>query len=135
MESFRFRSSERVLSAHLIRVLRQFTLLGISELQARAASGQPLLEYPIFDNDWQESKRTIMRLLARIESGELPLQIYECDEVAGYPPEEELLSIEGFKERLQTLREIALEQDMAQQLELGYIESPEEYEPLDEDEA
>lgn len=134
MDSFRFKSSERVLSAQIIHALRQFTVLGISELKARAASGQPLLEYPIFDNDWQDSKRTMMRLLAHIESGKLPLEIYEYNEVAGYSPEEELLSRGRFKERLQMLREIALEQDMAQQLELGYIESPEDYEPLDVDE-
>ena len=135
MNSFRFKSSERVLSSQTIRVLRQFTVLSISEIRTRAANGQTLLEFPIFDNNWQDSRRIIMRLLARIDSGQLPLDIYECSEVRGYSPEEELQPIGRFRERLQMLHEIALEQDMARQLELGDIQSPEEYEPPDENEA
>ena len=135
MESFRFRSSERVLSAQVIHALRQFTVLDISELKARAASGRPLLEFPILDNNWQESRRTIKRLLARIERGELLLDITEYSEGDGFAPQEEPLSAAALKERLHVLREINIEQDMASQLEMGYIKSPREYEPTDEDEA
>ena len=135
MESFRFRSSQRVLSAQVIHALRQFTLLDISELKARAAGGRPLLEFPILDNNWQESRRTIKRLLARIEQGDLLLDITEYREGDDFAPQEEPLSAAGLKERLHVLREINIEQDMASQLEMGYIKSPREYEPTDEDET
>lgn len=133
MQSFRFKSSERILSARVIRIMRRFTTLGIRELKARAASGQPLLEFPILDNNWQESQRIIKRLLALIEGGELPLDIAEYNE--GCIPEEEALSPDGLESRLQMVREIKLQIDMETQLRLGEIGSREEYEPDDEDEV
>jgi hypothetical protein len=134
MHTFRFKSATQVLTPQAIHAIRSFAPLGVSEIRRRAAEGLPLVEFPIFDNTWHDAKPILRRLVAAIDEGSLPLSIYEHFGSAEFPSKEEALTPAEFTERLAMLRGIELEQDRATQLEEGYIQSPEQYDPpTDED--
>lgn len=132
--SFRFKSSKRQLNAAEIGALRKVCGLSITEVQRRAAADLALFDIPVFSGDWPNAKPRLVSLLAAIEQGSLPLRALLLEESSG-PPTEEELTVPQARERLQTFREIALEQDLHQQLESGHIASPGEYVPPPENEA
>src|SRR5438105_1241596 len=104
MNSFRFKSNTPKLSVHVIVAIRQYNgSLSIADIRSRSERGQPLLEFPIFEQQWGDSKQVLLRLLREIESGILPLTIFEYNEFESSSPEEESLTIEQFKARLESL--------------------------------
>lgn len=133
--SFRFKASHLDLNAKELAVLRRFSLHSISEIQRRASSQESLLDIPVFSGEWPASKAKVVALLEVIEAATLPLEVYSVQVQEGSQEVEERLSVEKARQRLQFLREIALEQEMQAQLEEGHISSPEEYTPLPENEA
>ena len=115
--------------------MRRVSPHSISEIQRRAASGESLVDVPVFSAEWPECKARVVSLLAGIEDATLPLLAYSVQAHAGSLESEEALSVGQARDRLAFLRGIALEQDRQAQLEEGFISSPEEYVPLPESEA
>ena len=132
MSSIRFRAAKQNLVPLDIAAIRRVCDLSISEIQRRALASEWLFEIPIFSGEWPKTKPHLVSLLKAIQVGDLPLLVSDYSDTTN---EDELLSITKAFERLQYYREIALEQDMLAQLEMGYISKPEEYEPPNEDEA
>lgn len=132
---FRFKPSHPDLSAPQIAAIRRISPHSIGEIRRRAVAGESVLDIPVFSGEWPASKAQVVALLQGIEAGTLPLAVYAARESAGTPDSEEHLGVEKARQRLQFLRDIALEQDMHAQLEAGHIASPGEYTPLPEDEA
>lgn len=127
---FRFKPSHPDLSAREIADLRRISQHSIGEIRRRAAAGESVLDIAVCSGDWPASKAQVVALLQGIETGRMPLAVY-----AAHGAEEEHLGVAKARQRLQLLRDIALEQDMQAQLEAGHIGSPEEYTPLPDDEA
>lgn len=132
---FRFKASHSHPSAGEIVALRSVSGHSISEIKRRAAAGEALLDIPTLSGEWPRSKRLVISLLNQIESGALPLAVYLVEEADESAESEEPVTVEQARDRLRFLREISIEQDMLMQLEQGVISSPDEYTPLDDDEA
>lgn len=128
MNTIRFRSSQERPNADELRVLRQFTNLGISEIRRRAEAGQSLLEFSAFDRDWQTNRIRLVEIVRGMANGSLPFTAIEV-----VSDTEEDLSLQQLLERLRHLRSIEIETQMHTMLELGEIESPEEFEPYDDE--
>ena len=133
--SFRFKASHAGLSAPEIAALRCVSLHSVSEIQRRSSSQESIVDVPVLSGEWPASKARVVALLQGIENGSLPLAVYSVRVRAKSSETEEHLTVQEARQRLQFLREGALEQDMQAQLEEGYISSPEEYKPLPENEA
>ncbi|EJE53094.1 hypothetical protein PMI14_02168 [Acidovorax sp. CF316] len=136
---FRFKPSHQDLSAPQIAAIRRISPHSIAEIRRRAVANESVLDIPVFSGEWPASKAQVMALLHGIEAGTLPLAVFDAAISAGAPAQdsspEQPLTVAQARQRLQVLRDIALEQDMHAQLEAGHIASPEEYTPLPEDEA
>lgn len=132
---FRFKVSHSHLSAGEIVALKSVSGRSISEIKGRAAAGKALLDIPTLSGEWPRSKRLVVSLLDQIEGGTLPLAVYLVEEVDESVESEEPVTVGQARDRLRFLREISIEQDMLMQLEQGFISSPDEYTPLDDDEA
>lgn len=136
---FRFKPSHQDLSAPQIAAIRRISPHSIAEIRRRAVANESVLDIAVFSGEWPASKAQVMALLHGIEAGTLPLAVFDAAISAGAPAQdsspEQPLTVAQARQRLQVLRDIALEQDMHAQLEAGHIASPEEYTPLPEDEA
>ncbi len=132
MSSIRFRAGKKQLLPSELAAIRRASNLSISEIQRKALIAEWLFEIPIFSGEWPNSKPQLVNLLKAIQAGSLPLLVFEYSETT---LEEQALSITQAFQRLQYFRDIALEQDMRTQLEMGYISSPEEYVAPSENEA
>ena len=132
MTLIRFKSASPQLSAEVLRELRRVTPLSISELRKRAERGEPLLDFQVF-HAWDETKRSMRRVLELIESGRLPLLIVEYRHPSGFPEREELLTPAQLRQRFEHWKQISNETQMHAELEEGYIQSPQEFIPSDED--
>lgn len=128
--AFRFKPSHPGLSAPQIAAIRRISPHSIAEIRRRAVASESVLDIPVFSGEWPASKAQVVALLHSIETGQMPLAVYAA---RGF--EEEHLGVAKARQRLQLLRDIALEQDMHAQLEAGHIASPGEYTPLPEDEG
>ena len=133
IESFRFKCRPQKLNAATIKQLRNFVDFGIDEIKLRAEQRLTLLEYPIFNNDWQENRKIIKKLLDFMNAGQLPLEVYRHTVFDDDSLLEEQLTIQDAYEALIELQRIELEQDMLSQLEAGHIASRDEYIQNDED--
>lgn len=127
--TLRFKSSKQHLTASEVGALRGACDLSIAEIRSRAATDVFLLEIPVFSGEWPKSKPRLLSLLAAIENGSLPMRVLMVDESSDSSGCEEELTVLQAREQLSRFREIALQQDMHQQLSLGHIKSEEEYVP------
>ena len=129
MTTLRFRSTETTLSARLISRLRQLTHLPISEIRERAKQGEPLLEVAAFTNQWKEDRHTLVDVARGIESNDLPFAVTEvCEDGT-----ESDVSATMLRNLIDHFRGIELETQRDTMLELGEIESPDQFVPYDED--
>jgi hypothetical protein len=120
------------LSSREISAIRRECTLSISEIKERAGRSDWLFEIQVFTGDWPAGKPSLVRLLAEIESGRLPLTVSEHSDTTG---EDEPLTVPEARARIQFFREIAIEQQRMSQLESGHIAHPEDYVPPSNDEA
>ena len=128
MTTIRFRPYNSKPTADELRKIRHFTDLGISEIRRRAESRQSILEFVAFDGNWQTNRALLVQIAQEMANGTLPFSAVEV--VSGV---EKDIDIQQLRERLRHLRSIELETQMHTMLELGEIESPEEFEPYDND--
>lgn len=117
------------LAAQHIALLRKLSGRSIAEIREAAAIGASVLDIDIFGSAWQED-RLLLRDLSRLYSAASPGFILREADEAG---QDETLSAEMLKDRLQFWRGIELEQQRQSDLQMGYIESEDAFEPHDED--
>ncbi len=116
------------LSVSDIKVLRDLTGESISFIKAAAANSAPIKKYPFFENNWQELRLELKRLVDDWSNREVPF-ILRDDE--GHDQEE--IGITDLRSMLQGARSIEQEQEMASDLEMGYIKKKEEFKPHEKD--
>lgn len=113
-----------------LKLLRQISNLSISEIRQAATDQNPIKFFEEFSGTW-ETDRIGLSLLAKkyADAESLPYQfaIIEDEEI------EEFLSADDLYDHLKHLRHIELETQRNSDLENGYISSPDEFEPHDED--
>lgn len=111
-----------------IGVLRDITGEPIASIRSAAANQTPIKQYPFFESDWQEIRLELKKLVDDW-SNQIPPFFLRGDE----DHDQEEISIADLRNLLQRARSIELEQEMASDLEMGYIKSREEFEPHEED--
>lgn len=101
----------------------------MAEIRDRAERGEPLLEISAFTNQWHDDRHMLVELARGIESDDLPLAVTEVSEEGA----ESAVSATMLRNLLDHFRSIELEAQRDTMLELGEIESPDQFEPYDGD--
>jgi hypothetical protein len=113
-----------------VKILRSLCSQSISEIKAASRNGVPVLSIESFEGDW-ESNRKILAKVAREYQVSGGVYFFVRTKEAEF--DAEFLSPEEYIESLQGLRELELEAQLNSDLEMGYISSPEEFVPHDEE--
>jgi hypothetical protein len=101
----------------------------MSEIRDRVKQGEPLLEVSAFTNQWQDDRHMLVDLARGIESKELPFTVTEVYEDGT----ESDVSATMLNNLLVHFRGIELQTQCDTMLEQGEIESPDQFEPYDQD--
>ncbi|WP_145449304.1 hypothetical protein [Gimesia panareensis] len=113
-----------------LKILRTLTEMGLAEIKAAAAHQTAIRQIRIFEGDWQSERQVLAKVYHQNRSEQpVPWRVRERDEFG----EEEFLSPDGLKSRLEYWRSLELETQRNVDLESGLIATPEEFEPHDED--
>lgn len=128
--TLRFRHAQTALPISEIPRLRELTSLSIGELRSRVADGVPLLEISAFENDWDHAREMLATLANEIATGSLCLSISELEDSDN---DETPLTIEDLRGVLSHYREIELQDQRSEDLRMGVIHDPSEFEPHDDD--
>ncbi len=120
---------KRSLTPALIAVLRRISPLSISEIQRAADSRGSVRDIRVFGTDWEEDRTLLAELWQSYAKGDAPFDVFEQYR-DGIP---EHLLADQLKARLRYFRAIELDQQLQVDLENGFIGSPEEFVPHDDD--
>ncbi|WP_336366437.1 hypothetical protein [Marinobacter sp. C2H3] len=113
-----------------IAQLRKLFGSAISDIKLASKLRKPLVEIEPFTTNWDEEKFYLAKLYRLlVGQASVPFEILEGSSLE----DAEFLSSGALYSRLATLREIELEQQRLTDLEMGYIGSPEEFRPHDQD--
>ncbi|PHS06239.1 MAG: hypothetical protein COA78_14455 [Blastopirellula sp.] len=112
-----------------IKKLRTLCNCSISELKSASKNREVIQEYLIFEGQWAETRNKLKELADDWQKADLPFSIYLSDEQA----RDEFEDVASFTSYLKHLRQIEVEQQMATDLEQGYINSRDEFIEHDED--
>jgi len=129
--TLRFRCTEKTLPASMIKQLCDITDLPIGELRSRVTAGASILNIGAFEDDWDENRTRLAAIIHEIINGSLPLSVSgaeDDDEDEGSP-----LDVEGLINMLRHYREIELQDQRSEDLRMGVISDPSDFEPHDED--
>lgn len=118
------------LTAADIKVLRTISHASISAIQAAVATGQSIQEYRFFEGDWEDVREALKQLHDEWINKIPPFRLIEVDDFGG---DEEMISLADLYIMLKNARAIETQQPQATDLEMGYIECPEQFEKHDED--
>lgn len=111
-------------------MLRTLCRKSILEIKQAAQAHMPIMTIEPFSTDWESDKTYLVRLKELLNGQtDIPLAVYEGD----ITEDANVLSAEAFNHYLGTLREIELEQQRQNDLETGYIVSPDAFQPHDQD--
>ena len=128
--TLRFRYALTTLCVSDIPRLRALTNLSIGELRMRVAERAPLLEISAFENDWDHAREMLSFLADEIATGSLRLSISRLEED---DDDETPLTVENVHDVLSHFREIELQDQCSEDLRMGVIRDPSEFEPHDDD--
>ncbi|MBU2709054.1 hypothetical protein KCM76_23865 [Zooshikella marina] len=117
---------EKNLSTADIKVLREITNESLSSIKEASIKGNSIIEYKFFEGDWENVRETLKQLYVRWENDPPPFTLIETDT-------DELISIADLYSILKNARELEIQQQRNSDLEMGYINNPEEFEKHDED--
>ena len=109
---------------------RDFFGQSVAALKRKAAAREVILDIPVFSGDWQENRTRLPALLKWV-SGSTPL--LEVREIGSDGKEGEALVPESLARLMRHLRKIELEQQMAIDLEEGFIQRPEDFHAHDKE--
>ena len=120
---------KRGLTPAQIGALRRISTLSIYEIQRAAESRTSVRDVRVFGADWEEDRRFLAKLWEPYAKGGAPFDVFEQnrDGIPGH------LLAEQFQARLRLFRAIELDQQLQVDLENGFIGSPEEFVPHDDD--
>ena len=128
--TLRFRFTEATLPVPMIKRLCDVTSLSIGELRSRVAAGDSILNITAFENSWEEDRERLASVIHEIAGGSLPLSVSEADED---DEEESPTEGEALVNILKHYREIELQDQRSEDLRMGIINDPSEFEPHDDD--
>jgi|SRR5690606_28816369 len=118
------------ISVRDIAKLRKLCGNSISEIKQASEQRKPVVEIEPFTSNWDADKVYLAKLYRFLaKQAPAPFEVFEGDS----PDNAEFLSPEVFYNRLVSLREIELEQQRQIDLEMGYINDSEEFQPHDQD--
>lgn len=112
-----------------IKTIREFCRLSISEIKHAAGNGLSIRTFEAFDNEWDTEKFTLVKL-AKGYNQNTPYQfalLFDDSEI------DEFLNKDELNNWIKNLRHIELEEQRNSDLENGYIQTQEEFEPHDDD--
>ncbi|MBL3655811.1 hypothetical protein [Fulvivirga sediminis] len=113
-----------------LKTLRSISNVSISEIKQAAVDQKPIKLFKEFEGSWEVDRLELARLVKEIsEVQDLPYQLALVEDLEIM----EFLSAEKLYDYLRHLREIELETQRNSDLENGYISSPDDFEPHDED--
>ncbi|MCH1918489.1 hypothetical protein L9G15_03470 [Shewanella sp. A3A] len=106
-----------------LMALKKLTGASLGDIKHACASQQPIWQLTeAFSGSWEDDKLILAQCYQALNAGSL--QIFEGDEFAEAQP----LDAEQFYQGLAQWREIELEQAQQTALEMGEIDSPDEFE-------
>jgi hypothetical protein len=108
--------------------LRRISDLSMADIRRRATSQDPLLDITPFQNDWQQTRRLLVKIARGIEAGTLPLEVTEV-----HDSEESPVPLEMLRNLIQQFRSIELQTQRDTMIELGELSDPADFTPQDED--
>ncbi|MCP4123961.1 MAG: hypothetical protein GY751_19615 [Bacteroidetes bacterium] len=113
-----------------IRRLRELSSQSISEIRKASMTQSPIRIFRIFEGDW-ESERVILAKISREYSTDpdIPYFVRETEEGT----ESKFLLPEDLRKSIKGWRSVELETQRNIDLENGYIATPKEFQPHDED--
>ncbi|QDU57616.1 hypothetical protein Pan181_38340 [Aeoliella mucimassa] len=129
MSRLRFSSVDQSHSANIVKQLRSLTDLPVSTILNHLNSGLPLVEITPFTTTWEDDRVKLVKIAKAIESGDLPFKVTEVYEDGS----EADVSPTMLRNLIQHFREIELETQRDTMLELGDIEIPSQFTPVDDD--
>jgi hypothetical protein len=91
------------LQSESLKILKEFTKLGYSEIGKRINERNPIAEIELFLNDYQEVEESLSWFMVEAEGKNLPFEIYELSPVEEFS---ELKETEQYKITSQMLRNI-----------------------------
>jgi hypothetical protein len=109
-----------------IKLLKSYSDASVSEIKRAAESGSSIRDFRIFEGDWESERCVIARLYREFAgNSSVPFLLREDGELFETP--------ESFRERLEGLRQTELQTQRDTDLEMGFIQTPEEFKPHDEE--
>ncbi|NEZ68018.1 hypothetical protein D0962_35700 [Leptolyngbyaceae cyanobacterium CCMR0082] len=129
--TLRFRYSEETLPVSLIKRLCDLTSLSIGELRSRVSTGESILSITAFENNWEEERVRLASVIHEIAGGSLPLSVSEVND--DNDDDEAPIEAEVLVNILRHYREIELQDQRSEDLRMGVINDPSDFEPHDDD--
>jgi len=117
---------EKNLSAADIKALREISNVSIATIKEASTKGYPIKEYEFFEGDWEDVRGILKRLYDRWANEKPPFTLIEADT-------DELISMTQLYNILKNARELEIQQQRNSDLEMGYINHPDEFKKHDED--
>lgn len=117
------------ISASDIKILRRICSLGMTEIKAASSKGEAVRVFNIFGNDWQNERLALVAVYEMYKS-QIGCPFFVIDTNSSV---QKKLSPDELHSKFIFWRSIELETQMNSDLENGYIKSPAEFEPHDED--
>jgi|GEM_PF-4299511 len=118
------------LSVADIKVLRSLSACSISTIKRAAELQTSIRDFEIFGSHWEEERPTLAKLYRHYSSDvRTPYTVRESSKSG----DDEYLSPEDLKTRMEFWRSIELKTELHMDLRLGYIHDPDEFQPHDED--
>ena len=113
-----------------LKILRTLTEMGIAEIKAAAANQSAIRQIQIFEGDWKSEREVLAEIYHKYRSEQpVPWRVRESDQFGG----QVFLCPDGLKSALSHWRSIELETQRNLDLESGFIATPDEFEPHDDD--
>ncbi|MBV7314295.1 hypothetical protein [Shewanella sp. NIFS-20-20] len=117
------------ISASDLKILRSISSLGFSEIKAASSKGKPIRRFEIFGSEWQTERMELVAIY-NLYASNSGTPFFILDTETDKPKK---ISSKELSSKFEFWREIELETQMNSDLENGYIKSPSEFEPHDED--
>jgi len=116
------------LNAAEIKVLREISSLSISQIKKASSEGTSIRCFEAFVNNWEEQRVELVSIYHLYLEDDAPFTVVNLDSGT-----QELLTPEQLYSTFKFWRSIELKEQKNSDLEMGYINNPNEFLPHDED--
>lgn len=128
IDTIYFSWHDRSIDVRSMAALRRVCGYSIADIRDRVKNGHPLIEITPFENSWEQDRLKLVDLSNAITSDLLHLVAFEKDETGFTELPNDFLA-----NWIQHLRNIELDIRRSTQLELGEIQSSDEFVSIDDD--